>query len=922
MPDYSKRILIESKLSWQNPVLDIQNTPPDYPVKGNRYLIGTEGSGDWYGKNNQIAIWDGEEWLFNVPSEGWFVWVVALNSLYYYTGTNWELLTTEATWGQITGTLSNQTDLQEALDVKANYTDLSNYVPYTGATQDADLGEYSLKADKILPSSAAINKYLGSDNNCWNFGFINYLRVGYLRPHPSLGFIGVEDTTLQPYYDNHPSSNLGSSQKRWRNLFLGGYISNGTYQYTLPSSSGVLALDSEVVKLTGDQTIAGAKTLTSFPILPSSNPTSDYQAVHKKYVDELTTLAIEWQRAVKDKDLSAPPANPTIGDRYIINYAVSDDIVDIQPPDAFIIFGNRIPYYSPQDKILVRNSAGNDGWYTIQNVEFQPPDLTRIIVQENIPNPASGGTIYNATTNTAFSQIGVYKIAEWNGSSWDGYTPQSTWIVAVDDENNVYKWHNDVYEWELLFDLSNYDFVNGLTLSGNQAKLGGSLIEDTTLALGNYNLNFDITNTGKIGIKKSSPNSYLDIGGSVAKKIDIVNTDITLNETHHTIYANSTALLNVYLPDLTSIPGREYEIKNIGGLGQVVIHPFSGTSPQYIDGQPIYTLSKIYDYVIIRSDGVNNWYIVSKSDFASSTHASTHQSGSSDALTGNLDANARITARKNSGSNIGTRRRLNFIEGSNVSINIEDDSANEELAITISSTGGGGSGITDIDTLLAYTRVRPFYYTDFLGVAGATTVEACYPFDYVALNSGTQAKVASDQHHPGILRLTSSTTANSGGRIQTDTTAFRIGGGEIFEIIFQHLVASGTNTTLRFGFLDTTSNSDAVDGVYFEIPANSLNIVGKTASNSTRSTTSTSYTLTINTWYRAKLSITTARVDFYLYDDAGNLLWTDYLTTNIPTASGRETGAGIVATNSGTTATNLINIDWMAIWFKDRTLTR
>ena len=43
-------------------------------------------------------------------------------------------------WGNITGTLSNQTDLQNALNAK---------VPYSGATANVDLGEFELKAGQI-----------------------------------------------------------------------------------------------------------------------------------------------------------------------------------------------------------------------------------------------------------------------------------------------------------------------------------------------------------------------------------------------------------------------------------------------------------------------------------------------------------------------------------------------------------------------------------------------------------------------------------------------------------------------------------------------------------------------------------------------------------------------------------------------------
>jgi len=38
--------------------------------------------------------------------------------------------------------------------------------------------------------------------------------------------------------------------------------------------------------LTGSQTVAGVKTFSSFPVTPSSAPTTDYHAANKKYVDD------------------------------------------------------------------------------------------------------------------------------------------------------------------------------------------------------------------------------------------------------------------------------------------------------------------------------------------------------------------------------------------------------------------------------------------------------------------------------------------------------------------------------------------------------------------------------------------------------------------------------------------------------------
>tara|TARA_B100001939_G_scaffold225026_1_gene193742 strand:+ start:1188 stop:3029 length:1842 start_codon:yes stop_codon:yes gene_type:complete len=58
-----------------------------------------------------------------------------------------------------------------------------------------------------------------------------------------------------------------------------------------------------------------------------------------------------------------------------------------------------------------------------------------------------------------------------------------------------------------------------------------------------------------------------------------------------------------------------------------------------------------------------------------------------------LDSNAR-TAISVAGSAAGTRRKINFIAGSNVTISAVDDSANEEVDVTISSTAAGGGGVS------------------------------------------------------------------------------------------------------------------------------------------------------------------------------------------------------------------------------------
>jgi hypothetical protein len=59
----------------------------------------------------------------------------------------------------------------------------------------------------------------------------------------------------------------------------------------------------------------------------------------------------------------------------------------------------------------------------------------------------------------------------------------------------------------------------------------------------------------------------------------------------------------------------------------------------------------------------------------------------------------KIEVTKNSGAVVGTRKQLNFIEGTNVTLTIADDAGNDQVDITIAASGGGGSGLTQPEVL-------------------------------------------------------------------------------------------------------------------------------------------------------------------------------------------------------------------------------
>jgi fibronectin-binding autotransporter adhesin len=231
-------------------------------------------------------------------------------------------------------------------------------------------------------------------------------------------------------------------------------------------------------------------------------------------------------------------------------------------------------------------------------------------------------------------------------------------------------------------------------------------------------------------------------------------------------------------------------------------------------------------------------------------------------------------------------------------------------------------GVTTSDSF----RQQPFYSTDFMNdpssTGGTSTSLMLAPwYGSLIATAGSAINTAGVANHPGMVRLQSGAPVNSGWYFETNASSVLISGGESFELTFR-TPAAFTSITSRLGFLDTITSTDATDGVYCEISGSGV-ISGKTASNSTRSTTGTTLTLSTSTFYRAKIQVNSAAssITYTVYNDSGTSLWTDTLSANIPTAAGRETGTGVVSTNAGGTGAPLIDLDYMALWLS-KSLTR
>jgi len=78
-----------AKDGFQQPVIDIVVSDPASPSKGDRYIVASGSSGLFAGHDNHIAWYDGNQWLFAIPSKGWLAYVISSSEYHVFDGTNW-----------------------------------------------------------------------------------------------------------------------------------------------------------------------------------------------------------------------------------------------------------------------------------------------------------------------------------------------------------------------------------------------------------------------------------------------------------------------------------------------------------------------------------------------------------------------------------------------------------------------------------------------------------------------------------------------------------------------------------------------------------------------------------------------------------------------------------------------------------------
>ena len=219
-----------------------------------------------------------------------------------------------------------------------------------------------------------------------------------------------------------------------------------------------------------------------------------------------------------------------------------------------------------------------------------------------------------------------------------------------------------------------------------------------------------------------------------------------------------------------------------------------------------------------------------------------------------------------------------------------------------------------------FRRTSAFdYYNEFLNTPTTTSNGN----DLLATNSGTSAATSAQAtdaaNRIGLVRTTTGTTATGRSYVNASASSIRLGGGTwVFEtyVNITTLSTSAERYQSLFGFFDTYTAANQVDGVYILYDEGgastgstaSANWQLVTASNSTRTFSTSSTAVAAATWVKLRVEINAAgtRADFFVNDtNIGNI------TTNIPTASGRELGFGWGMIKSVGTTARTLDVDYV-----------
>lgn len=306
---------------------------------------------------------------------------------------------------------------------------------------------------------------------------------------------------------------------------------------------------------------------------------------------------------------------------------------------------------------------------------------------------------------------------------------------------------------------------------------------------------------------------------------------------------------------------------------------------------------------------------------ASTSHAATHLAAGSDPLpAGNINSTGLVNVKK-TGVTVGSRRGVNFIEGSGIQINVTDDAGNDEVDVEVVNLGAA-SAPPDAQYLTLATNATlsnervltpmPPFSVDDAGAGGAYTLGLLHPrrFGFLIESDFVEGAITSTPFtstvsgtgavntmnvpvtsRVGVMSLATGTTATGRATISTavGTIALDAAGTQTHMLdagMNLSAASNGTNTyTALVGFGDVLTSATQTDGVFFRYThtenAGNWSCVCRTAGIETSVNSGVAPSFVLTTFQAMRIEVNTSNAYFYIN---GTLVGT--VSTNIPSATG------------------------------------
>ncbi len=238
--------------------------------------------------------------------------------------------------------------------------------------------------------------------------------------------------------------------------------------------------------------------------------------------------------------------------------------------------------------------------YTQLPTGVSPTEVTNVqYVQNYVSSALSGvGAYAPGTLTTALAATSTDSTITVGSTS--GYPPSGTLLIG--SEAIIYSGKTATTFTGLTRGsfgstaaiISNGEIVNNYVLTGKSTNT-------TTPSM-------VVTGANNVGIGTLTPNSTLQVSGSIAGNVVTKTSNYSLGPDNYIILADATsAAVTLTLPTASAIIGRLYTIKKIDSSSNQVI--IATTGAQTVDGQSSPGLTSQYQYVTVVSDG-NNWSII------------------------------------------------------------------------------------------------------------------------------------------------------------------------------------------------------------------------------------------------------------------------------------------------------------------------